>query len=186
MEGEWVFWHSLWFPSWMWSIQKLAIWTKWKTFSFCFWMHEHVHACLTWHGTEGVNSHRQINLSAFGHEAPDATLISTHQSHPSFLQLLQIRISSWRKTTVPASSKVILPKQISKSFMSIQFQLQWTQSAPRELQCTVPEKHSSLISSSVMSIQCLRRNSVLVYHIVSGRGGMGNGSDKLLSELVGF
>lgn len=148
-------------------------------------MHEHVHACLTWHCTERVKSHRQINLSAFGHEAPDATLISTHQFHPSFLQLLQIHISCRRKNTVPASSKVVLPKQISKPFTSIQLQ-QWTQPAPGELQCTVPEKHSSLISSSVTFIQCLWRNSVPVYHIVSERDGTGNGSDKPQSELGGF
>jgi len=49
----------------------------------------------------------RINLSAFGHEAPDATtFLSTRQFYPSFFQLQQTHISSRRKTAGPASSKV--------------------------------------------------------------------------------
>ena len=111
----------------------------------------------------------RINLSAFGHEAPDVTFISTQQFYPSFFQLQQIHISSWRKTARPATSKVILPKQMWNSFMFIQFQLKWSQSASKELQRTVHEKCSSLTSSSVMSIRLRRKQCVPVYHTVSGK-----------------
>lgn len=79
------------------------------------------------------------------------------QFYPSYFQLQQIHVSSWRKTAGPTTSKVILPKQVWNSFTFIQLLLKCSQAASEERRCTVPEKCSSLTSSCVMSIQHPRR-----------------------------